>query len=47
VPAGGSSPLSVQSVAGGSTASPSQSGLLLFYSDGRRKNEALTIRVTP
>jgi len=38
--------LSVQSVAGGSTASPSQSGLLLFYSDGRRKNEAQTILVT-
>ncbi len=47
VPAGGSSPLSVQSVAGGDTASPSQSGLLLFYSDGRRKNEAQTILVTP
>ena len=47
VPAGGSSPLAVQSVAGGSTASPSQSGLLLFYSDGRRKNEAQTIAVTP
>jgi hypothetical protein len=45
VPAGGSSPLSVQSVAGGNTASPSQSGLLLFYSDGRRSNEAQTIQV--
>jgi hypothetical protein len=47
VPAGGSTPLSVQSVAGGNAASPSQSGLLLFYSDGRRQNEAQTIRVTP
>jgi len=47
VPAGGSRPLLVQSVAGGDAASPSQSGLLLFYSDGRRKNEAETIRVTP
>jgi hypothetical protein len=37
----------VQSVAGGDAASPSQSGLLLFYSDGRRQNEAQTIRVTP
>jgi subtilisin family serine protease len=46
VPAGGSSPLSVQPVAGGATASPSQSGLLLFYSDGRRNNEAQTILVT-
>jgi subtilisin family serine protease len=47
VPAGGSTPLPVQSVAGGDAASPSQSGLLLFYSDGRRQNEAQTIRVTP
>lgn len=47
VPAGGSSSLSVQSVTGGLTASPSQSGLLLFYSDGLRKNEAQTITVTP
>jgi hypothetical protein len=47
VPAGGSTPLPVQSVAGGNAASPSQSGLLLFYSDGRRQNEAQTIRVTP
>jgi hypothetical protein len=47
VPAGGSTPLSVQSVAGGNAASPSQSGLLLFYSDGRRQNEAQTIQVTP
>ncbi|HEY0856792.1 MAG TPA: S8 family serine peptidase [Albitalea sp.] len=47
VPAGGSSPLTVQSVAGGDAASPSQSGLLLFYSDGKRQNEAQTIAVTP
>ena len=47
VPAGGSSPLSVQSLAGGAAASPSQSGLLLFYSDGRRRNEAQTITVRP
>ncbi len=47
VPPGGAAPLVVQSVAGGNTASPSQSGLLLFYSDGRRKNEAQTIAVTP
>jgi hypothetical protein len=47
VPAGGSSALAVQSVAGGAAASPSQSGLLLFYSDGRRRNEAQTISVSP
>jgi hypothetical protein len=47
VPAGGSSALAVQSVAGGAAASPSQSGLLLFYSDGRRRNEAQTITVSP
>ncbi len=47
VPAGGSSSVTVQSVVGGDTASPSQSGLLLFYSDGRRKNEAQTIIVRP
>lgn len=47
VPAGGSSTVSVQSVAGGDAASPSQSGLLLFYSDGRRRNEAQAINVKP
>ena len=47
VAAGGSGSLAVQSVAGGATASPSQQGLLLFYSDGRRKNEAQAIAVTP
>ena len=47
VAAGGSSALPVVGVAGGAAASPSQSGLLLFYSDGRRKNEAQTISVTP
>lgn len=47
VPAGGSTALPVQAVNGGSAASPSQSGLLLFFSDGRRKNEALAIGVTP
>jgi subtilisin family serine protease len=35
VPAGGSSTLNVQSVAGGSAASPSQTGLLLLYRDAR------------
>jgi hypothetical protein len=47
IPAGGSGPLAVQAVAGGAAASPSQSGLLLFYSDGRRRNEAQTITVSP
>ncbi len=47
VPAGGSAALAVQSVAGGDAASPSQSGLLLFYGNGRRSNEAQTIIVNP
>jgi len=44
VPAGGSSTLTVQSVAGGDTASPSQTGLLLMYRDARRKQRRTRLR---
>lgn len=37
VPAGGTSTLTVQSVAGGAAASPSQTGLLMLYRDARGK----------
>jgi hypothetical protein len=54
VPAGGSSTLTIQSVAGGDTASPSQTGLLLLYRDAKSSgNQALSegegnaISVTP
>jgi len=47
VPAGGSSTLTIQAVAGGSTASPSQTGLLLMYRDGRVNTEADVIEVEP
>ena len=54
VPAGGSSTLAIQSVAGGDTASPSQTGLLLLYRDakstgnsGLSEGEADAITVTP
>ena len=47
VPAGGSSTLMVDAVAGGDTASPSQSGVLLMYRDGVPGREADAITVTP
>lgn len=47
VPAGGSSTMTIQSVPGGDTASPSQTGLLLLYRDGKPKAEADTITVIP
>lgn len=47
VPAGGSSTLMVDAVAGGDAASPSQSGLLLMYRDGVPGREADAITVTP
>lgn len=47
VPAGGSSTLSISAVPGGAAASPSQTGLLLMYRDGKLKQEAATITVTP
>ena len=54
VPAGGSSTLAIQSVAGGDTASPSQTGLLLLYRDAKSsgnsnlsEGEANAITVTP
>jgi hypothetical protein len=40
VPAGGSSTLSIQSVPGGDTASPSQTGLLLLYRDAKSSGNA-------
>ncbi len=45
VPAGGSSILTINSVPGGATASPSQIGLLLMYRDGRTGREADAITV--
>jgi hypothetical protein len=47
VPAGGTSTLTIQSIAGGDSASPSQTGLLLLYRDGKPKAEADTITVIP
>jgi hypothetical protein len=46
VPVGGSSVLTVNAVAGGEAASPSQKGLLLLYRDAG-KREAQTIRLVP
>jgi hypothetical protein len=45
VPVGGASVLTVNSVPGGAAASPSQSGLLLMYRDGRTGREADAITV--
>jgi hypothetical protein len=45
VPVGGTSTLTIQEVAEGDAASPSQIGLLLLYRDGLRNNEASVIRV--
>ena len=45
VPAGGSSALVIAAVPGGERASPSQTGLLLMYRDGRQGQEADTIDV--
>ena len=45
VPAGGNSTLTIQSVPGGDVASPSQTGILLMYRDGKEKQEADAIKV--
>jgi hypothetical protein len=45
VPAGGSSLLNIALFPPGETASPSQSGLLLMYRDGKPGREADAIRV--
>ncbi|HZF30241.1 MAG TPA: S8 family serine peptidase [Gammaproteobacteria bacterium] len=45
VPVQGSSTLNIQEVAGGASASPSQTGILLMYRDGRQDQEADAIRV--
>ena len=45
VPAGGTSLLSIGLFAPGESASPSQSGLLLMYRDGKPGHEADAIRV--
>lgn len=37
--------LTIQSVAGGDVASPSQTGILLMYRDGKDKREADAIEV--
>jgi subtilisin family serine protease len=47
VPAGGNSTLTIQAVPSGSTASPSQTGLLLMYRDARPDHEADAITVNP
>jgi hypothetical protein len=47
VPAGGNSTLSISAITGGDVASPSQSGLLLLYRDGRTQREADQITVSP
>lgn len=47
VPVGGSATVGVSAVAGGDVASPSQTGILLMYRDGKPKAEAETITVTP
>lgn len=46
VPAGGTTTLSIRSVIGGAAASPSQTGLLLFYRDGKPGREADLIIIT-
>jgi len=47
VPAGGSTALTIQAVAGGATASPSQRGLLLMYRDGAPGKESEHVGVSP
>ena len=47
VPVGGNSTLTIQAVPGGDVASPSQTGLLLMYRDGKVKQEADVIKVEP
>ncbi|QSR30634.1 peptidase S8 [Nocardioides sp. S5] len=47
VPAGGTAALGITAPAGGVTASPSQKGVLLMYSDAKPSAEASAIRVTP
>jgi subtilisin family serine protease len=47
VPVGGSSTLNIQAVSGGDVASPSQTGILLMYRDGRTQREADAIGVQP
>ncbi len=46
VPAGGSSTLTINSVAGGAAASPSQNGLLLWYRDALPDHEKDSVLVT-
>lgn len=46
-PMGGSTTLSINALAGGDTASPSQLGMLLMYRDARQQREANAIFVTP
>lgn len=47
VPVGGTSTLLIQALPGGDAASPSQTGLLLMYRDGKIKKEADAIRIVP
>jgi len=46
VPAGGSSTLTINSVAGGAAASPSQNGLLLWYRDALPDHEKDSVLIT-
>jgi hypothetical protein len=47
VPIGGSGSLPVSTVAGGATASPSQSGFLLMHGNARSGRESDVVTVTP
>ena len=47
VPINGNSNLNISKVPGGDTFSPSQTGLLLMYRDGKTNLEADAITVTP
>jgi hypothetical protein len=47
VPAGGSSVIGINALPGGAAASPSQTGMLLMYRDGKPGAEAELITVTP
>ncbi|MGH7490294.1 MAG: hypothetical protein ACRD9L_02385, partial [Bryobacteraceae bacterium] len=47
VPAGGSSPVTVFANSGYNGKSPSQTGLLLMYKDGKTGQEAATVSVAP
>jgi minor extracellular serine protease Vpr len=47
VPAGGATTITVRAIPGGATASPSQTGLLFLYRDGRPGREVDIVTITP